>query len=130
MAGGHGGVQRELKQLTDAEIVRRFLRGNQVYFQANMECPIFQELKAIIVKTVGVADLLRTALASLGEKTRIAFIYGSMARAEQNAASDVDLLVVGDVLFGEVVAGLLKPSRGSGGKSIRQSTGPTSFVLK
>ena len=67
VAGGHGAVQRELKQLSDAEIVRRFLRGSQVYFQANAECPIFQELKAIIVKTVGVADVLRTALAPLGE---------------------------------------------------------------
>jgi len=104
--GGHGAVQRELKQLSDAGIVRRVVRGSQVYFQANTECPIFPELKAVIIKTAGVADVLRTAFAPLGDRIRVAFLYGSMARTQPNAASDVDVLVVGDVEFREIVAAL------------------------
>ena len=104
--GGHGAVQRELKQLSDAGIIRRTLRGSQVYFQADAECPIFAELKAVIVKTAGVADVLRTALAPLGNRIRLALLYGSMARSQQSVRSDVDVLVVGDVEFREVVAAM------------------------
>jgi predicted nucleotidyltransferase len=102
--GGHGAVQREIQQLSNAGIVRRTVRGSQVYFQANSACPIFEELKTIIVKTAGAADVLRTALAPLGDRIRIAFVYGSMARGQQKSLSDVDVLVVGDVEFREVVA--------------------------
>jgi predicted nucleotidyltransferase len=104
--GGHGAIQRELKQLSDAGIIRRTLRGSQVYFQANAECPIFAELKAIIVKTAGVADVLRTALAPLGDRIRLALLYGSMARSQQNIRSDADVLVVGHVQFREIVAAM------------------------
>jgi len=101
-----GGIQRELDRLTKAGILRRTVRGSQVYFQANADCPIFEELKALVVKTVGAADVLRAALAPLGDRIQVAFVFGSMARAEQREASDVDLLVVGNVEFSEVVAAL------------------------
>lgn len=104
--GGHGAVQRELKALSDAGILRRTVRDKQVYFQANSECPVFGELKSLIVKTVGVADVLKAALAPLADRIEIALIYGSVARIEQKRHSDVDLLVVGDVTFREVVAAL------------------------
>jgi uncharacterized protein len=104
--GGVGGVQRELDQLTKAGILRRTVRGNQVFFQANAECPVFEEIKGLVNKTAGAADVLRTALAPLGDRIRIAFVFGSLARGQQRAESDVDLLVVGDVGFGEVVAAL------------------------
>jgi uncharacterized protein len=103
---GHGAVQRELKQLSDAGIIRRLRRGNQVYFVANAECPIYQELTAIVVKTAGVADILKSALAPLGDRIRIAFVYGSIARVRQSATSDVDVLVIGEVGFGEIVGTL------------------------
>ena len=106
--GGHGAIQRELKQLSEAGIIRRDVRHSQVYFQANAQCPIFEELKAIMVKTAGVADVLKTALAALGDRIRIAFIYGSMAAGRQRSESDVDVLVVGEVGFGEVVAALVE----------------------
>jgi len=104
--GGVGAVQRELRQLTEAGLLRRSVRGNQVNFQANPDCPIFAELKAILVKTAGVADVLRAALAPLAVRIPLAFIYGSVARGLQRAHSDVDLMVVGEVTFGEVVASL------------------------
>jgi uncharacterized protein len=104
--GGHGAIQRELKSLADAGILQRTVRDRQVYFQAGSDCPVFDELKALIVKTAGVADVLRAALAPLGDRIQLAWLYGSVARARQRRDSDVDVLVVGDVAFREVVAAL------------------------
>ncbi|MCX5804001.1 MAG: nucleotidyltransferase domain-containing protein [Proteobacteria bacterium] len=103
---GLGPIQRELKQLSDAGIIHRKVQGRQVYFQANRECPIFNELKSIIIKTVGVGDALRSALSSLANRIYIAFIYGSFASGEEKKGSDVDLLVIGDITLREVVSSL------------------------
>jgi len=103
---GLGPVQRELKQLTDVGIIRRSASGHQVYYQANQASPVFKELKSLITKTVGIGDTLRTALTPLVDRITIAFVYGSIARGEENHRSDVDLLVVGDVSFSEVVKAL------------------------
>ena len=94
---GLGPVQRELKQLTDAGIIQRTVRGKQVYYQANVKCPIFAELKGLIVKTAGLADVLREALAPIADQIASAFVYGSMANGEAISASDIDLLVVGNI---------------------------------
>jgi predicted nucleotidyltransferase len=104
--GGVGAVQRELGQLATARIIRRTVRGNQVYFQADPSCPVFEELKGLMVKTAGVADVLRSALAPLADRIALAFLFGSIARAQQGRPSDVDLMVVGNVGFSEVVAAL------------------------
>jgi len=103
---GLGGVQREVNRLAEAGILRRTVRGHQVYYQANSECPVFAELKGLMVKTSGAADVLREALAPLADRIKAAFIYGSMARSQQTNASDLDLMVIGAVSFGEVVATL------------------------
>lgn len=100
---GVGVVQRELRQLAAAGILTRTVSGRQTYYQANRECPIFEELRAIVTKTAGVASLLQSALAPLGERIAIAFIFGSIAHGGEHATSDVDLMVVGEVGFGEVV---------------------------
>lgn len=102
-AAGHGAVQRELKKLSDAGVINRTLRGKQVYYQANKRCPIFTELKSLIVKTAGSSDLLRNALAPLADRIDVALIYGSLARGEENRSSDIDVLIIGDVSFAEVV---------------------------
>ena len=104
--GGVGAVQRELKLLARAGIIRRTVRGRQVYFQADEACPVFEELKGIMVKTAGVADVLRTALAPLADRILVAFVFGSVARGRQREGSDVDLAIVGDVDFSEVVHSL------------------------
>lgn len=101
-----GALQRELKQLSYSGIIHRNVQGKQVYFQANKDYPIFNELKSIIIKTVGIADVLRSALSSLEKKIRTALIYGSFARGDERKGSDVDLLVIGDVALKEVVSSL------------------------
>jgi len=103
---GLGPVQRELKLLADAGIIRRAVRGRQVYFQANPECPIFPELKSLMIKTTGIGDILRVALAPIAGQIKIAFIYGSLARGEEGPRSDIDLLVVGDSEYSDVVVKL------------------------
>ena len=103
---GRGAVQRELEVLSRAGVVRRTLRGRQVYFQANPDCPIYPELRGLIVKTAGVADALRVTLAPLAERIRAAFIYGSIARGTERRASDVDIMVIGDVSFAETAEAL------------------------
>lgn len=96
---GRGTVQRELEFLTRAGILRRTVHGRQVYFQADPECPIYPELKTLIVKTAGAADFLRGVLAPLAERIRAAFIYGSVARAQARRGSDIDVMIIGDVSF-------------------------------
>ena len=101
-----GAAQRELEQLTGAGLLLRTVQGQQVYFQANREAPIFPELQGLFAKTAGLTDLLREALAPLAERVLMAFVFGSAARGELRASSDIDLLVVGDAPFQDVVASL------------------------
>jgi len=103
---GQGAVQRELKRLAASGILLKTRKGRQVFYQANRSCPFFNELKTLIVKTGGVVDVLRRALDQYADKIRIAFIYGSFATYSENAQSDVDLVVIGNVSFGEVVSAL------------------------
>lgn len=100
---GQGGAQRELARWVEAGLLVRTRRGNQVHYQANRECPVFEELRSLAVKTAGVADVLREALASLADRITVAFVHGSVARGTEKATSDVDMVVIGDVKFLEVV---------------------------
>ena len=106
---GRGTVQRELKNLTDTGIIIREVQGRQVYYRANARCPIFDELKSIVRKTFGVADVIRQSLATNADKIRVAFIFGSVARSTDDRRSDIDLMVVGKISFGDVVS-LLTPA--------------------
>ncbi len=101
---GLGALQRELKMLSEAGIIRRIVRGRQVYYQANQECPVYAELKSIVVKTVGVGDVLRAALMPLTDRINVAFLFGSLVRGEERSSSDLDVMAVGDVTFAEVVS--------------------------
>ncbi len=92
-----GTGRRERAGVADAESVKRFPDGNRVYYQANTESPIFEELHGLIVKTAGLVDVVRAAMEPLSGNIDLAFIYGSQASGEASAASDVDLLIVGDV---------------------------------
>jgi predicted nucleotidyltransferase len=95
--GGINQVQRELARLTEAGLIVREPRGRQVWFRANPASPVFGELKSLIAKTAGIADALREALQPFAGQIVAAFVYGSVARGEHDAASDVDVLVVGTV---------------------------------
>lgn len=95
---GSGAVQRELKRLSECGLVTSEMRGNQRHFQANPHSPIFQELVQIVQKTFGLAHPIREALIPYREAIRCAFIYGSIAKKQDTATSDIDLFVVSDQL--------------------------------
>jgi predicted nucleotidyltransferase len=97
---GSGAVQRELKRLTDSGLVTSKRIGNQRHFQANRVSPIFEELSAIIQKTFGLAEPIRQALQPYEHAIHCAFIFGSVAKREDTAGSDIDLFVVSDSLTG------------------------------
>ena len=94
---GQGAVQRELKRLTEAGLLIRVEQGRQVYYQVNRESPIFDELRKLMTKTSGLADLLQEELTDLADQIELAIIYGSQANGKAVTSSDVDLLIVGDV---------------------------------
>lgn len=83
--------------------MHRDVRGRQVYFQANRDAAIFPELQGLFAKTTGLVDILRDELRPLGARVTVAFVFGSAARGELHAASDIDLVVVGAASFGDLV---------------------------
>ena len=94
---GAGAVQRELVRLTEAGLVNTWRVGNQKFYQANADSPIFSELRGIVVKTFGAAQVLQNALTPVWAQIDFAFIYGSIAKGNAQASSDLDLLLVGEV---------------------------------
>ncbi len=114
---GRGTVQRELKNLTDTGIIIREVQGRQVYYRANARCPIFDELKNIVRKTFGMADIIRQSLATNADKIRVAFIFGSVARSTDDRRSDIDLMMVGKISFGDAVS-LLTPAEQKLGREV------------
>lgn len=95
-------LQRELATLCEAEILTSRRDGNRVRYAPNEACPFLPELRGLIRKTAGLAEVLRSALEPLESWIRVAFVYGSMARGEEGAESDVDLLVIGSASPREV----------------------------
>jgi predicted nucleotidyltransferase len=130
VGSGHGAVQRELKHLLEMGVVVRSTRGNQVLFRANADSPVFAELKSLIAKTVGVRDTIRSALAMLGSKVEVAFVYGSVARHEEQPNSDVDVAVLGEASFSQVVAALSVAQRTLGREINPTVFPPSEFRLK
>jgi predicted nucleotidyltransferase len=112
-----GSLHRELRTLTDAGLLLREPVGNQVRYRANRACPIYPELAEVFRKTSGLVDLVRAALAPLAGRISVAFIFGSIAKGAETASSDVDLYVIGDAGFAEVV-GILSGLRERLGREI------------
>jgi len=110
MAGlGSGAVQRELARLTSGGILNRTVEGRQTYFEVNSKCPVYAELRGLVRKTFGIGHVLADALRPIGASVRIAFVYGSIAEGTETAASDIDVMVIGDKpSFESVVAALTK----------------------
>jgi predicted nucleotidyltransferase len=120
-----GSVQRELGLLTDSELIERSILGSQVFYRANRSHPVFPELRALLAKTTGVFQLLKTALVPLSSRIDFAFVYGSVARGEEKAASDIDLMVVGAVSLDEILDAV-SPLE----KSLRRPVNPTIYSLQ
>jgi predicted nucleotidyltransferase len=112
-----GSVKRELETLSRFGLVERSLSGRQVYYKANREHPVFPELRVLVAKTVGAFQMLKSALAPLAGRVSLAIVYGSMARGDEKAVSDVDLMIVGDVTLDEVLK-RLAPVQGVIGRPI------------
>ncbi|HSR63890.1 MAG TPA: nucleotidyltransferase domain-containing protein [Gammaproteobacteria bacterium] len=97
-----GTLHKELARLADAGILTKAHIGNQVQYSADKDCPIYEELTGILRKTAGLVEVLADALSPLEEKIDVALMFGSMASDKATSASDVDLLVIGDVKFSGV----------------------------
>ncbi len=93
---GSGAVQRELAQLEAAQLVTVKRVGNQKHYQANASAPIFEELRSLVLKTSGLVDVLRAALAPVASQIDLAFVFGSVANGKDTAKSDIDLMVISD----------------------------------
>ena len=105
---GRGTVSRELDRFVNAGLLSITKQGNQNYYQANANNPVYEELVGIVKKTFGVADQIRDMLIPLGENIELAFIYGSIAKGTEIDTSDIDLMLVGkDLRYGGVVEALL-----------------------
>lgn len=98
------GVQREVEKLYDIGFLEKSVSGNRVYYKVNRNNPIFEDLKSIFFKSLGIAEALKENLQ--GKKIKIAFIYGSYARGQENLLSDIDLMVIGNISSKEL-SGLL-----------------------
>lgn len=101
-----GTLNRELTKLANAKVLIREVSGKQVYYQANRVLPIFEELASILRKTSGLVEVLANALAPLANKVESAFIFGSVGRGTENAQSDIDVLIIGELSFAEAVHAL------------------------
>lgn len=88
-----GSLHRELRSLSDLGLLSRQAIGRQVFYRANCDCPVFNELAGLLRKTSGVADVVREALAPVSEAIDVAFVYGSMASGGESERSDVDVMV-------------------------------------
>lgn len=106
---GSGAVQRELQRLVSSGLVTVTRVGKQKHHQANPECPVFEELRGLVLKTVAMAEPIRQAFEPLAHRIALALIYGSVAKGTDTAASDVDLLVVSDQVMLEDIYLALAP---------------------
>src|SRR5437762_3244316 len=97
-ASGTGAAHRLVTRLAKVGLVTVERIGNQKHYQANRASPVFAELHGLIVKTSGLVAPLRAALAPLGDRIRAAFVYGSIAKGQDRATSDIDLMVIADKL--------------------------------
>lgn len=118
---GKGTIVRELEKMLAAGIVTVEPMGNQNHYQANKECPVYTELLGIVQKTFGLLDQIKTALKPVGQQIDYAFIYGSIAKGEEAAASDIDLLVITDDLAYVDLMSLLTEAEQALGRTINPS---------
>lgn len=108
--GGYGAIQRELARLLHSGLIVQTAIGNQKHYQANRDAPVFEELRSIVAKLLGPADVLRLALTPLAPQLQLALMYGSIAARRDTARSDFDLLLVSDTLTLEQIYDALAPA--------------------
>jgi len=125
---GKGTIKRELERMQAAGLILDERIGNQIHYRANKDCPIYDDLLAIVRKTFGVVDTVKSALKVVDESIDLAFIYGSVAKAEDSAKSDIDLLIVaGNLAYADVME-LLADAEQSLGRTINPTIYTTEQV--
>ena len=127
---GTGAVVRELAKLADSGLVTVNKIGNQKHYQANRDAPIFEELRGIVLKTFGMADVLRQGLLPISSQISVAFVYGSVAKGTDTAKSDIDVMVIGDDLAYPEVYSALMPIEKQLGRKINPSIYSNGDVLQ
>lgn len=127
---GTGAVQRELASLSESGLLTVTAQGNQKHYQANQAAPVFEELRGLVLKTSGLVDVLRSALAPLASQIVAAFVYGSVARQEDTAQSDIDVLIVSDSLGYADVFGALEGAASSLGRKVNPNLYPPADFAK
>lgn len=128
---GTGAVQRELIRLLSAGLITVNQIGNQKCYQANRDTPLFQELRSIVLKTFGLADLLREALVPIASRIQTAFIYGSIASQQETASSDIDIMIIGDnITYGDLFETFSEIEVQLGRKTNPTFYSPTDWVKK
>lgn len=125
-ASGDGAVHRVLTRLAESGLVSVTRVGNQKHYRANPDSPIFEELRGLIVKTVGLTVPLQAALAPFADRIRAAFVYGSLAKGTDTAKSDVDLMIIGDRLDYPALYRALQSAEATLGRPVN----PTIYGIK
>lgn len=118
---GTGVVQRELEKLTAAGLVVGKQMGNQKRYRANRNIPFFTELRGLILKTFGLAEILKGMLKLIENQIYVAFIYGSIAKQEDTADSDIDLMIIGESLTYADLFELLEKAEAQLGRKVNPS---------
>jgi predicted nucleotidyltransferase len=121
VGAGSGAVQREIARLEQSGLVTMHRSGAQKHYRANRKSPLFAELRSIARKTVALAEPLRAALGSLKPQITASFVYGSVAKRRDTAASDIDLMVLSDSLTYADVFKILEPLSARLGRSFNPS---------
>lgn len=98
-----GTLHKELTSLASVGILLKQSQGNQIEYKANKDCIVYEELASIVRKTTGLADVLKQSLADSHSLIQCAFVFGSIASGKNTDLSDIDLLVIGDISFSELV---------------------------
>jgi predicted nucleotidyltransferase len=117
-ASGTGAVQRELTRLEAAGLVSVSRAGNQKHYRANVQSPVYPELRGLVLKTSGLVDVLRAAIMPLASAIPAAFVFGSVAKGEDSAQSDIDLMVVSDTLSYADLYGALETASNQLGRTV------------
>ena len=127
---GTGAGVRELAKLSAVGLITVNKIGNQKHYQANRNTPIFDELRGIVLKTLGMADILRQGLLPMADKISVAFIYGSIAKGTDTAKSDIDVMVIGENIDYPEVYSALMPAEAQLGRKVNPTLYNKADVIK
>ena len=123
---GIGSVLRELEKLSNVGLLTTEKKGNQKHYTANRKSPIFEELRGVVQKTFGLADVIRKALDEFRDSVELAFIYGSVAKGTDKANSDVDVMIISDQLSYPELLASVAPIEANIGRPVN----PTIYTTK